>query len=99
MIRSSSGMKDDRTLSSVVLPEPVPPETTQFNRDTTQARRNSAISGVMLPKRIKSSMPRGTFENFRMVMVGPTREIGGMTMFTREPSGRRASQRGDDSST
>ena len=33
MMRSSSGMKCDSTLSSVVLPEPVPPETTMFSRD------------------------------------------------------------------
>ncbi len=29
-MRSSSGMNDDRTLSSVVLPVPVPPETSML---------------------------------------------------------------------
>ena len=37
--------------------------------------------------------------NFRMVIVGLRGTSGGMTMFTREPSGRRASTYGDDSST
>ena len=31
-MRSSLGMKPESTLSSVVLPEPVPPETTMFKR-------------------------------------------------------------------
>ena len=37
-IRSSSGMKTERTLSSVVLPVPVPPETMMFSRAWTHAR-------------------------------------------------------------
>ena len=44
-IRSSSGMNEDRTLRVVVLPEPVPPETKMLSRASTQARRNSNISG------------------------------------------------------
>ena len=36
-IRSSLGMKDERMLSIVVLPEPVPPETMMFRRASTQA--------------------------------------------------------------
>ena len=54
-IRSSSGMNDESTLSIVVLPEPVPPETTMLSRASTQALRNVAISGVKVPKRIRSS--------------------------------------------
>ena len=33
-------MKVDSTLSSVVLPEPVPPEMTMFSRASTAATRN-----------------------------------------------------------
>ena len=39
------GMNAERTLSSVVLPEPVPPETTMLSRASTQASRKSTISG------------------------------------------------------
>ena len=41
-MRSSAGMNDDSTLSVVVLPVPVPPETMMFRRPTTQAWRNRA---------------------------------------------------------
>jgi len=47
-------MKLDRTLSVVVLPEPVPPETSMFRRDRTQERTNCAMGSVRLPNLIKS---------------------------------------------
>ena len=97
-MRSSLGRKDDSTLSVVVLPEPVPPETKMFSRACTQARRNSNISGVAVPKRTRSSVVNGDAANLRTVSTGPTRLIGGMTALTREPSGRRASTIGLDSS-
>ena len=40
----------------------------------------------------------GSRANFRMVRNGPSIASGGMMAFTREPSGRRASTIGDDSS-
>ena len=40
-MRSSSGMKDESTLSIVVLPEPVPPETT-----TVQAGLDAGLQEV-----------------------------------------------------
>ena len=40
----------------------------------------------------------GLAENFRTVMTGPTSDSGSMIALTREPSGRRASTRGLDSS-
>ena len=49
MIRSSSGMKPERMLSRVVLPEPVPPEMNMLRRASTHARMNSIISGVAVP--------------------------------------------------
>ncbi len=55
MIRSSFGMKDERTLSVVVLPEPVPPETKTFRRPSTQARRKSNISADAVPKPTRSA--------------------------------------------
>ena len=98
-MRSSFGMNDERTLSIVVLPEPVPPETKTLRRASTHARRKSNISGVEVPKRIRSSVVSGVAANFRMVSTGPTRLIGGMITLTREPSTRRASTIGLDSST
>ena len=59
-----------------------------------QARRKSNISGVAVPKPMRSSTVYGLAENFRTVMTGPTSESGWTIAFTREPSGRRASTRG-----
>ena len=41
----------------------------------------------------------GSLANFRIVRNGPPMASGAMTAFTREPSGRRASTIGVDSST
>ncbi len=41
----------------------------------------------------------GVRANLRMVIVGPVRQSGGMMALTREPSARRASTIGLDSST
>ena len=48
-IRSPLGMNELSTLSIVVLPEPVPPETKMLSRASTQARRKSNMSGVAVP--------------------------------------------------
>ena len=58
-IRSSFGMNDDRTLRVVVLPEPVPPDTNRFRRASMHARRNSNISDVAVPNRMRSSTVYG----------------------------------------
>ena len=47
---------------------------------------------------IRSFIVYGSRENFRIVSVGPLSASGGMIAFTREPSGRRASTYGEDSS-
>ncbi len=96
--RSVGGMNDDSTFSNVVLPEPVPPETITFSRVRMQARRKSIISGISVPNDTRSSTVKGSRANFRIVTVGPSTASGGMIAFTREPSGRRASTIGDDSS-
>ena len=57
------------------------------------------MSGVAVPNRIRSSTVSGLAENLRMVMTGPTSDRGGMIALTREPSVRRASTIGEDSST
>ena len=88
------GMNDERTLRVVVLPEPVPPDTNRLRRASMHAFMKSNISGVAVPKRIRSSTVYGFFENLRTVITGPTSDSGSMIAFTREPSGRRASTRG-----
>ena len=54
-IRSSSGMKLESTLSVVVLPAPVPPETRMLALPRTHASRKSATSRVRVPNAIRSS--------------------------------------------
>ncbi len=62
-----------------------------FKRDWTQAFRNSAASGVSDPKLIRSLMSSRFSGNLRIVMVVPSSADGSVMMWTREPSGRRAS--------
>src|ERR1700716_654535 len=95
MRRSTSGMKEERMLSSVVLPEPVPPETRTFIRARTQDRKKVIRSGLAERNRFTMSAgPHFSLENFRIVRQGPLSAIGGMTTLTREPAFRRASQIG-----
>src|SRR5919112_1870666 len=70
-IRSPSGMKEESTLSRVVFPVPVPPETMTLSRASTQACSSSAISGDSVPNPIRSSTPKGSLANLRMVSVEP----------------------------
>ena len=51
-----------------------------------------------VPNRIRSSIWKGSLENFRMVRKGPPMASGWITALTREPSGRRASHSGVASS-
>ena len=47
---------------------------------------------------ISSARAKRSCANFRIVSRGPESESGGIIAFTRDPSGRRASTSGDDSS-
>lgn len=49
MMRSSRGMKLDKALRKVVLPEPVPPLTKMLYRARTSSSSTWATSGVMEP--------------------------------------------------
>src|SRR5260370_24250090 len=82
-------MKLECTLRVVVFPEPVPPETSMFSRDRTHARTNCAIGSVIVPNLIRSVILYGSFENFRMVRMGPFNDSGGMMTLTPDPSFRR----------
>ena len=98
MTRSLSGIKEERTLSVVVFPEPVPPEIKMLSFASTQVLRKVAASSGNVPNEIRSSIVNGSAENLRIVRIAPSRAIGGTTAFTRLPSGNRASTSGLDSS-
>ena len=99
MMRSSTGMLADMTLSKVVLPLPVPPETSTFNRARTRPLINSAMPAVSAPMRIKSCTVKGTTAKRRIDNKAPSMAKGAITALTREPSGNRASTMGLISST
>ena len=98
MIRSVSGIKPESTLRSVVLPAPVPPEIRMFSLARMADLRKSNISDVNESPETRSFMVMGVWPNFRMDSTGPLRARGGMITFTLDPSGRRASTMGEDSS-
>ena len=83
----------------VVLPEPVPPEMTMFNRQRPAISKILRIGSEMDPN--STILARSIFflENLRIVMQAPSIASGGITAFTRQPSGRRQSTSGLDSST
>ena len=97
-IRSVGGMNDERMLSSVVLPAPVPPEISTLSRDWTMALSMSTIGWVTLSVRSRSSALSASRLNLRIERWGPSIASGLMIAFTREPSGRRASTMGEESS-
>ena len=91
-------MAAESTFSVVVLPEPVPPEIRTFSLPRTHASRNWPDLWVSVPNLIRSAIVNGSRRNFRMVSDEPRTASGGMMALTREPSGRRASTYGEDSS-
>ena len=56
------------------------------------------MRGVSVPNRSRSLRSQWRFGNLRIVMHVPRTASGGITALTREPSLRRASSSGDDSS-
>ncbi len=66
-------------LSSVVLPEPVPPETTMFSLISTAASISRTIGWVMEPNFTSESVVSLSLKNLRIEMVVPLRAMGGST--------------------
>ena len=99
MMRSSWSIEPVRQLSSVVLPEPVPPEISTLQRTRPMISSSVLVSGEIEPYLTSCSSLRRSFLNLRMVSAGPSIASGGAMTLTRLPSGRRASQIGLDSST
>ena len=91
-------MKPERTFSSVVFPAPVPPETMTLRRLEMAAVRNSSIGSVHDSRVTRSCAPRRSVLKRRIDIAGPSSASGGMIALTREPSARRASTMGLDSS-
>ena len=91
-------MYADSTFSRVVFPLPVPPVIRMFRRFFTALERNSNMSASSAPRATNSSALRGSAANLRIESSGPSTAMGGMTAFTREPSGNRQSTIGEDSS-
>ena len=98
MIRSCGRMEAERIFSRVVLPDPVPPEMMIFLRAFTMVSRKTAMRSSSEPKPKRSCIPYFSRVNFRIDSMAPFRDSGGMMALTREPSGRRASTMGVDSS-
>ena len=97
--RSFGAMNADKALSIVVLPEPVPPDTTMFNRDFTTPLSSSIIPSVRERHATRSSGISLSVPKRRIDSSGPSTESGAMMALTRDPSARRASTIGEDSST
>ena len=83
---------------NVVLPAPVPPEIRMLMRPAPPPTAPRSISGEMLFNSSSASAVSGPVPKRRMESAGPSSASGGMMAFTREPSGRRASTIGEDSS-
>ena len=85
--------------SSVVLPEPVPPEIRMLSRhragDLQHPRHRPR---TMLPFADHAAKSSFFLANLRIEMHGPSSASGGKTMLTRLPSASRASTIGLDSS-
>lgn len=76
------GNELDNTLSMVVLPVPVPPETNTLSRPRTAHVRNSTEIGLSVPNWTRSSTVSPSWLNLRMVRLGPSTARGGMTALT-----------------
>ena len=97
--RWRSGAADSIAPSRTVLPEPVPPEMRRLaRRETASAMRVTSGAG-MNPSRTRSSRPKASGRGIRKLSTVTSPDSGGMTAFTRIPSGSRTSTSGEESSS
>ena len=89
-MRSFSGRSSIKALSKVVLPEPVPPDTKMFRRETSTSRALCKTRSGSEPISTRSWAEHARPPKRRTVMAtcGPA---GGTQMATREPSAKRES--------
>ena len=92
-------MNDDSALSSVVLPEPVPPEMITLSRAWTTAFSTTPTCRGIEPYSIIVSISIGILENLRIDSSDPSIAKGATIALTRDPSAKRASTKGELSST
>ena len=83
----------DQGVQSVVLPEPVPPDTRMLRRDRSASRAARNTFSGRAPWPTRSSAENARPPNRRMVMA-TWGLAGGVQMATREPSSSRASRMG-----
>ena len=99
MSRSPSGISRESAFMKVVFPAPVPPLMRMLSRAFTAIWNISAIAEDSTPRSAMSARLEPRMTKRRIEMAAPSSARGGMMMLTREPSGRRASTIGLDSST
>ena len=64
-------------MSSIIFPDPVPPDTTMFAFARTHAARKSIMAPLRLPNLMRSAGLNGRRANFLMVTRGPQSERAG----------------------
>ena len=94
--RPSAGNSAVRAFSSVVFPEPVPPEISRLRPLPSTAAACSTTAAGSEPPAVSSPMVNARPPKRRMVIAGAG-AAGGPQMATREPSARRASMTGSAS--
>ena len=97
--RSWAGMTAARTLSRVVLPVPVAPDTAMAIPAATMASSSLAVAASRAFRSTRSRSWSRRLAKVRIVTTGPSGASGGSTAWNRSPPGRRASTQGRDSST
>ena len=98
--RSPAAMKLESALSSVVLPEPVPPLTRMLRRARDRVGEQVAQLGGQRARARPARRGRAARRAKRRIeSAGPSTASGGITTLTREPSASRASTIGLSSST
>jgi len=70
-----------------------------LSRALTMASKTCAMEAVRVLLATRSAILSGSTPKRRMESTGPSRASGAITALTRDPSGSRASTRGEDSST
>ena len=99
IIRSSFGIKSDNVFKKVVFPDPVPPDIKMLYRAHTSDLSNVATSAEILPQFTSCSIRIARFGKRRIVITGPFKATGGITIFTRSPCSSLASTIGTASFT
>ena len=93
-MRSSSGSSSMSAFSSVVFPDPVPPETRMLRRERNTCSASRNTSSGRAPCATRSSAEKARLPKRRTVMA-TLGLAGGTQIATREPSSSRASTMGE----